>query len=422
MKRFLALLCAVLLAFAAASCGEKEPDPIEPATTNAPVPQTAGLFNNGGRYVRYKGGTYYWNYWPEFIGTTGLWGNFSEEALRRSMTRLDAQGNQESLFTENGCGGIWIYNDRFYLESRDEYQHPVIYSTAIGPGGSAGEAPDRRDIGTGEIFALDEQRGLLIVSDPLGDGTYTYDTATQKQRKLGLGEAQLLLYDQASAALYYAFHESGDEGSNTVVLYRADVRADGAAGKTQEIARTDLRRYEGLEEAQFIEFDNAWLEGSSLHVYISSYGGTAYMYYGSAHLVAGKKGVMEYDAGDAPDYSRYRVNVPFDMRDIQGDDAFYGYYIRPEEGEPRQVLSMEDIARCGLPGGPYYYSEGPCAGLRDIEYVDGALFFAVTGGQRNEAEDIGWREAYDFGFITVYRKDLASGVIAELYTYDNDNL
>jgi len=53
-----------------------------------------------------------------------------------------------------------------------------------------------------------------------------------------------------------------------------------------------------------------------------------------------------------------------------------------------------------------------------VEYADGALFFSIVCGPRNEAQDIGWREAYDLGSVHIYRKDLASGEIEELYSFD----
>jgi len=48
--------------------------------------------------------------------------------------------------------------------------------------------------------------------------------------------------------------------------------------------------------------------------------------------------------------------------------------------------------------------------------MDGALFFSIWQGLRNEAEDIGWRSAYDFGSMHVYHKNLFTGQIEELYS------
>ena len=424
MKRVAVFALATLLCLSLAACGAK-PAP-EPASVPEPMPTQAQTFNNGGRYVRHAGSVYYWEYWPECLERSGIRGEFPEvPGIRRSMTRLHANGSQENLFTENGCGPIWIHNNRFYLTWLDDGFTCQIFSTAMEKGNHLGDAIDRRELGPGEIFALDESRGLLIASvsrinedaHRVEYGICVIDTETGERKELPLANVEPLLYDEPSAALYYRNFGIGDP--DAVKLGCVNV----LTGSVRDVAWLDIRQLDSFEDVDAVEFDNAWLKGHDLHVFMSGYSGNGHHYMGSAHLVIDMigDGVARYDAGDAPDYSRYAVNKPFDMRDMQGYDEFYGYYIRTEQDELHQILTFEDIAQCGLPGGPYYY-ETSFGEVKNVEYADGAVFFSVLCGPRNEAKDIGWREAYDLSAMQVYRKNLSTGAIEELYFFDENSM
>lgn len=58
-----------------------------------------------------------------------------------------------------------------------------------------------------------------------------------------------------------------------------------------------------------------------------------------------------------------------------------------------------------------------CQDIKDIEYLDGRLFFTVTDLTYNPEESIGWRDGYDRGRSACYCKDLESGAIRLLYEY-----
>jgi len=70
-----------------------------------------------------------------------------------------------------------------------------------------------------------------------------------------------------------------------------------------------------------------------------------------------------------------------------------------------------------LPWRPYYDDQA-FGDVKNVECADGAPFFSIVWGPRNEAEDIGWREACDLGGVCVYRKDLATGMAEALYSFN----
>jgi hypothetical protein len=280
------------------------------------------------------------------------------------------------------------------------------------------DGTDRRELGPGEIAALDGERGLFIAKER--GGLFLLDAAAGERIALA-EEAEFLLYD--APALYYSFRDSDYEADrDMLILCRADVTRDEA----WEFAWINLKDYEATQYTQYIEFGSPRVDGDMLRILLAGFSGTGYMYDGSLALTIDVS-TGEASLNEDPEESDwFGVNKPFTSGSegpFQGEGGdFFGWYVCPGEGgAPEIVLSEEDMAQCGLPDGPFYTDEA-FADIRGIEYVDGALFFAVMRGPRNPEEDIGWREAYDFGGITVYRKDPASGKIEKLYAYDNENL
>ena len=158
MKRTIAFALSALLCLGLFACGGRNQE-------SGVRDQDVEIHNNGGRYVQHGGDVYYWEDWYACFESSGMWGQFADvPGIRRSMMRRGADGKQEGQFIENGYGLIWIYQDRFYLTSLDDNYRQQIFSTAMEGNGNTGDAVDRRELGPGEIFALDGERGLLIAS------------------------------------------------------------------------------------------------------------------------------------------------------------------------------------------------------------------------------------------------------------------
>jgi len=408
MKKIIAFVLTALLCLQFAACVKiQDPEP-------EPQPESAQISNNGGRYVSYGGDVYYWEDWAACIDHTATWGDFPQvPGIRRSLAR-----NNESLFIDKGCGNIWIFNERFYFTYLDDDYTPHIVSAAMEKS-EDGEAIDRRELGVGEIFALDEARGLFIITDLWEDGLLALDAATGERDYL-TGYAQPLLYDAHGGKLYYRFF-AFNEAEEVVLLRCVDV----ATGEERDVAWIEPADFEELEYAQYVEVGGVRLDGDRLYLHMAAYAGTGYHYNGSAFLYIDLAGdaVLINESPTESDW--FGVNQPFSSKDgpfenFAGD--YFGWYMCPGEGEaPEVVLSEAEIDRLGLPNGPFFGEEG-FVDIRDVEYSGGALYFSIVRGPRNPDEDIGWREAYDFDTMHVYRKDLAAGTIDELYSFDKDGM
>jgi len=424
MRRTIALTLAALLCLGLAACGKDIP-PLRPnettasaATESADAPAAKEIFNNGGRYVKYAGDTYYWEYNAACLAPCVIWGETQEvPGIRRSMIRLTAGGAREGLFIENGCGGIWVCDGRFYLTWLDDDYNPQIISTAMEPGDATGTAKDRRELGPGEIFALDEARGLLIASVGRLNGNHVeyglcvINTKTSARTDLHIPSTEPLLYDAASGTLYYRDFSIEDWYEDEIKLCRVDV----ITGEVWDVASFEPGALEGFEDADDFELDNARLEKETLHMFMSGYSGTGRHLMGCAYLIIDLDSKECRQREDSPEYMRFGVNRPFTLAES------CVRYICDESGRRQPVLSEVEQAGFGLPEGSIYREED-FASVRDVEYVDGALFFSILRGPRNEAEDIGWRQAYDLESMAVYRKDVSTGRIEELYSFDKNSL
>ena len=426
MKRLFLFFSVLALLVSLCACKDTEPrngirsvEDSETTTEPPGAPETQEVFNNGGRYVQCGGDVYYWEYTADSVEPTGIWGEFAEvPGVSRPLARLAADGKTQRLFTEDGYGGIWIHGGRLYLTRKAEGGYGQIFSVSMEAGDTSVAAKNRRALGPGRIFALDEARGLLIATVEKFKGHLcVINMETGQREELPPANVQPLLYDQASATLYY--RDNSAEGPGTVKLCAVSV----TTGAVRDIALVDAGQYgEDLEVADWIGIDlgSVRLEGGKLYMYLAGYGGNAHVYYAGAALAVDLAGDGVTENKNPGESDWYGVNRPFTsdsagpFEGAAGDT--WSWTICPGQGKPPlMVLSEQDLAGLGLPAGPFF-GEEDFAALRDVEYVDGALFFLIARGPRNEAEDIGWREAYDLASMRAYHKDIATGEIAQLYS------
>lgn len=376
------------------------------------------VMNNGGLYVSYGGAVYYRQYSAEGFEESGLWDNFSPVPGAKShIVRLNPDGTRDVLFEDHGLGPIFIHQGgasgaQFILtgltenEEGDRLRETYVvdfHDCKVGFG-----MP-------GEAFALDEERSLLLVRAP-HSGIFALDLTTHDVRQLAGVGWDPICYDEEDGVLYCSPASDGDtvaiaairpDGGEALVLYSetrqaisAQMADDGYAG-------------------QFLEFQNAVTDDGHFYVNLVWYDGTGHYFCGMVRLKLGKDGSAYEYLGEIaePDWFgtlrpfSYRTDGPF-YRDADG----YCLFERPDAGVARLLLSREDLAAAGLPEGEYF-GEEDFASLKDIEFVDEAVFFTVMTGTRNADEDIGWRTGYDRGPASVMRKDMITGRVSVLYTY-----
>lgn len=144
------------------------PAPVSLATpTPAPVPDTSEasssegtsadkVINNGGRFVMYRGNTYYRQYNADSYEPTGLWGSYNPVVgAVKNMMILNQNGAVELAFEDKGEGNIYIAGDRLYLQEPSADYGTKVYSVSM-------DGSDRQEIGDGTIVGIDEASQTIV--------------------------------------------------------------------------------------------------------------------------------------------------------------------------------------------------------------------------------------------------------------------
>jgi hypothetical protein len=369
--------------------------------------------NNGGRYVKRDGAVYFRDYAEDAGDVPYTLPGETTSVMRR----LNADGAVSAVFADNGSGGIFIYDngaDAFFILNREaglgeDEDAAGIYGVTL-------SGDQFWQIGQGNAFAVDSERGVIIAATERG-GLSAIDVFTHEATPLLESLCIPLAYDPEDGMVYYSDFTGEEETLCSVELsggWRSTLL------KASEVAGV-------LEDASAgsIEYKSPRFTANSVWVYAAYYEGNL-GYLGDSALLEIQKDGSGFRVEPNPRVSDwFGVGKPFSawsespFRGVVGGDteeSATGYYLADAEGMLTEILTESDLAEVGLAEGEYY-GEEDYAVLKDMEFVDGALFFTVETGTRNREEDIGWRYGYLREISSVYRKDLTGGVISPICSY-----
>jgi hypothetical protein len=359
--------------------------------------------NNGGHYVKRGGAVYFRETTPDSAGVAYAMPGETTSV----MCRLNADGGTEGIFADNGSGGIFLYDDGEYaffvltraVDAEGGAADPTVYGVSL-------DGSSFWEYGPGELFAVDTELGVVILSD--GSGGLNVADAVDPEKTLlyRSGPCTLLHYDATESVLYYEGDSAGGKA-----LYACWLR-DPEAIELELLTAGDIADVFGGEA--HTAYRRIVPDGEFVRVYLARYEGSLGALGDSALLEVAMLGGyrretnprgIDWFGTERPFSAGAESPVPL------GKES--GYWMFDAEGALVEVLSADDMAQAGLPEGEYY-GEEDYAVLQHAEYVDGALFFTVESGTRNREEDIGWRYGYERGLSRVYCKDLAGGGIRQI--------
>ena len=382
---------------------------------------SADLANNGGSFVKYRSDIYYWQYEPDSFEISGLWDGFAPNyGVQARLMRLNWNGTQEVLFKSDGYGSIFIFHDHGI--------EPMLILTRLEPdwlGGTYTQAFGITIYG-GEVkftcpgtpFVVDDERELVIMSSANGL-LFTGHLKSLDQNDLSKQYREPLYYDAKDGVLYCSATDWSADASAMTLFSAIDVATGEETILMSDTNGSIGENILGTDYAQFIEFRNVAPIGDSVYVNVSAYSGSAYMYAASARLSFHKSDGSYTNMGPVSEIDWFGVFKPFSYR---SDSPHYidlpGYYMfdGTSDSDASLILASNELEDLGLLDGGYF-GEDDFVVLQDVEYVDGDIFFTIAMGTRNYDEDIGWRYGYDRSSSTVYRKDLTTGEITEMYSY-----
>lgn len=396
-------------------------------------------------YAEWDGNIYFRQYSDEDMEKGALWGSFGEIAgSEKELMCLAPDGTLTQVGTDYGRGSMYIVNGRLYSQKYDEREDGWsgrVYSCEL-------DGSSLREYDSNEVLAV---RGDKIICHGTGWGPGLTIIDANTGEEYTLTESSEQVWEQAwyleaaeEEIYYYRIFIQERDGNDKIcdtVLYSVDYE-----GNVHELTTLTRERH----SLSIICFENL---GDTLYFSAGFYDGSEYVYQGG------------------PIYSIKRDGSGLKEEVHARDEYFYLYddginrvlYCNPSD-ERGGLAEMEPIALKGeIPKGitmsvcfkPYdrpfqdastgsllYYPDhsGICyelltgeereeitgeayvpgsfdQAIRNIEYLDGMLFFTIVNGIYNPDRNIGWREYYDRGRSACYCKDLESGEILLLYEY-----
>ena len=446
-------ICSILLTGCA--CGSDSPRiDIEETTTEADSSSEVGdnsqqtdideviedytVTNNGGTVVKCGNDVYYWKYNENSYEKQAVLADYAQ--LHTGQNKLVCQskdGSEDVLVTTSGTGNIYIVENTLYFEKllSNGGREICFISRTNGKWDTA----TVKTLCKGCIYAADDEKGKLILSK---EGILTVlDVVSGEFTNIDINTNGTFImyhdgkvYYQGVATTYY----NAQHGE--MLLYVADLKGN---KELLTITSADLYDYtDGGEVAvQCMQIHNEYIYYS-----YGSYAGTANYYQGgnicrmsmdgkeNEVLVTEAAGEFYvYDTGnqtklicsaayeDISEISVKSIGVE-DKTKLKSDmklgslgEPFYtsdkSYWIYMDvTGECTSLITKAD----------YVNESSMRADIKDVEVIDNEVYYTVVYSKYNEAVSVGWRDGYDWVKTVVYKKDLNSGKVSTVYTYQDE--
>lgn len=415
---------------------------------NEILPAKEEVENNGHTVVGYRGDVYYIRYNGGSFERSGLFCSYdtADKAVNRLICR-HADGSESQIYSGPVSGNLYIWKNWAAAETNDGdillVQMDEARSTAI----------KTSLIKEGRIEGIDEVNGRLICRD--GKSLFSVDMETADFHQIRGGTGARLI-EMKEDTVYLAETGKGNEimllaadssGENVrslgtisisggsglmggihgaqvtddylyalyayvagtgfylqeAAMFRADLKEE---GRTEKLL--DLGEITALEF--FVETDK---DGQDVLYYVYE----PDMVYTTLYLEEAyvqEKGMQRMTW----DKKRSAADIPVSSL---GDTVYLdGAMKRRLEGEleyttliPESVLNR--LAECKL----VWDSSGTddTATIRDVELVDGSVYFSLTYNEREYGNDFGWRPSYLRRYTRFYRMELGGDEAELIYEY-----
>lgn len=322
------------------------------------------VYNNGGNFVKVGTKVYYIRPSADSIEPTELWGEFIHEYAQANDNEIMCYdtaigGKATRVGNAEGNGRLVYYEGRLYGHAINDEYASYVFCTDIANGKSWKVADGTMvgaDPATGRyaVRYYDDRRNNLSVYDGSNRiGSVEADVLASIEEAFVIGDKMIFRVTE------------GLEEYTTDNLFVYDVSAD----KQFILGNIPDEDY-GIDSYMAVE--DVKVDGNTAYIYVGWYAGTGHMlqnqYVFEAQL--DKEGSLAMSSRD------------------EGEAIFPELY-DPQYDNRRELFNKDD-------------SETVYTVVEVIEEVDGAAYAIVNTTHPNEAENIGWREAYTIDAMNFY--------------------
>ncbi|MDE7476366.1 MAG: hypothetical protein K2M91_00200 [Lachnospiraceae bacterium] len=401
-------------------------------------------------YAYRDGKVYYRQYHKDSFEEGALYATYQPVAgTDKEIVCIDADGEKTVLFSDKGYGDIYLIGERFYMTEMTE-DGRVIYSVDM-------QGQNRIDYGCGTIYAVDVDRGALVVRTQL-DLYSVLDCKSGEMIPLDIdGYAYLSFWAYHDGWCYFeAYQEMSDNISRVVA-----VSLEGEQREIIALADTYYNEYicrmKVVRDRIYLVFGSYAGSGNFFHggrlitikldgsdyraVEITAHGENTsdafcvcydedrpYVYFFHYYL----KGDKDYYTGvwDVEANTVFLSDFPQDLIWAQQSEGPYkeNMNARPYcvlKGEETNVYALPDDSSrivqvvTQIDSNIIQRGDGDADRIdyKHLYYADGFLYFQVEFNVYSEEDSIGWRDGYIRLQTDVYRMKLDGNLLELLYSF-----
>ena len=305
---------------------------ITPAGEVSALAQTQDK-NHFGEYVDYKGSFYFRQYKKKDYEETAIHQNHGYvEGRKRNMMCYTDKGKLKTLFSDEGVGSFYIFEDRFFAMTRTDTQGE-IYSVDM-------KGENRHVLEKGCILAADEKKGFLICkNEDLGLFSVNLNAVNWAITPLTLNGSFLAIKD---GLVYYQESPEGEEAYLGKV-YLKRISTDGIGDMILAETKPDL--YDDVSAAGKTMIRQFRMTPYNIYFSYGSVGGSAAMYQGGGIMCVPADGIGVRRLTTA------LVDEHFFVEETGFADYLY-FYSFADDVYSRKNLTTEEITATEIVAGP----------------------------------------------------------------------
>lgn len=369
----------------------------------------AGGFGN---VVVIGSNTYYWRYnAASFYGSGYITFSMMSNVSNTLMCR-DAEGKTKSVIRVCGNGEFAIANG-YLVYSNENYE---VCSVRL-------DGRDEKNWGKGDVYAVSSDGKYVIC---MGESRlFTLDPTSGKKQYLGDADQFVAYY---GGKIYYAQFDDSEQG-NLGAVTLCSISPDGKDGIKLYKTAGNLYEFNGghskamIDHIRFTEdyiyFSYGCLAGTGI---ISQGSGIVRVGYDGTggRVMAGRDGYVDgqFTVTEGNSLTTYEprgiplIGMGYDLETSGG--SIYVYDRR--SGFPQEVVSYGDYNVLGSAKvNDYEGDEIILPGF--VEVVNGKVYYLLHAAKTNTAQ-VNWRDAYVRTRSAMMMKDLETGKVTVLYTFE----